>query len=42
MFGDIEIEKRKFHYHQSTIHKDDVDTDKMLISDKLSLSKNLF
>ena len=39
-FGDIETEKRKFHHHRNTILVDeDVDIDKILISNKFSCKK---
>ena len=39
MFGDIKIEKRKFHGHKNPILIDDVDIDKKLISNKVSFSE---
>ena len=35
-FGDIEIEKNKFYRHKSPIFLQDVDTEKVLISNKIS------
>ena len=41
-FGDPDIEKYKFHYHKNLISIDDVDIDKILISNKISCSRNGF
>ena len=41
-FGDPDIEKHKFHYHKNLISIDDVDIDKILISNKISCSRNGF
>ena len=38
-FGNIRIGKRKFHYHKSPYLKDNVDIDKILISNKVSFGK---
>ena len=35
IFGEIVIEKHKFHYSKNQIWIDDVDTDKMLISNRI-------
>ena len=40
MFDDTETEKRKFHYRQNPIFIDDVDIDKILISNKVSCTKD--
>ena len=39
MFGNIKIEKYKFHNHKSPILVDDEDIDKILISNKVSCKK---
>ena len=36
------IEKRKFHYHKNPVLMDDVDIDKILISDKVFVGTNCF
>ena len=36
MFGDIEVKKRKFHYSKTRILLENVDLDKILISNKVS------
>ena len=36
MFGDIEIEKNKFYCHKSLILLEDIDTEKVLVSKKIS------
>ena len=35
-FRDIEIEKKKFYYHEGPIFKKDVDIGKILVSNKIS------
>ena len=40
-FGDIEIEKRKFHRHKNLILINDVDIDKIYLSNKVSCKKVL-
>ena len=35
-FGDIEIEKNKFYCHKSLILLEDIDTEKVLVSKKIS------
>ena len=39
MFGDNEIEKRKFHHRKNIILLEDVDTQKIQASNKLSLGE---
>ena len=34
--GDIEIEKKKFYHHKSPIFLEDVDIEKVLVSNKIS------
>ena len=36
MFDDIEVKKRKFHYSKTRILLENVDLDKILISNKVS------
>ena len=36
MFGDIEIETNKFYHHKSLTFLKDVDTEKALVSNKIS------
>ena len=36
MFGNIEIEKDKFYRHKSTIFLEDVDIEKVLVSNNIS------
>ena len=38
-FGDIEIEKLKFHHYKIYIYLGDIDIDNKLISNKISSSK---
>ena len=40
VFSTCEIDKCKFHYPKNPVQTDDVDTDKTLISNKVSLGKN--
>ena len=42
MFGDIEIERRKFHYRKKVIFVKDVDIDNILISKKISSGKKSY
>ena len=42
MFGDIEIERCKFHYCKYPINIDDVDVDKIRISKKVSFCRKGF
>ena len=39
-FDDTEIEKYKFHQHQSPISKDMIDINKIVVSKKVSFGKN--
>ena len=39
MFGDYEIKKNKFYRHKRPIFLKDVDIEKVLVSDKISLGK---
>ena len=41
-FGDIEIEKYKFHQHKSPIQIGDVDINKIIVSVKVSFGKKRF
>ena len=41
-FGDIEIEKLKFHQHKSPILINNIDINKILVSNKVSFGKRLF
>ena len=36
MFDDIKIKKRKYHYQKNSVLIDDVNIDKILISNKVS------
>ena len=38
-FGNIEIEKNKFHRHKTSIHLGDVDVEKVLVSDNISFDE---
>ena len=38
-FGDIEIEKKKFYRHKTPILGGDVDTEKVLVSKKISFGE---
>ena len=38
-FGNIEIEKSKFHRHKTSIHLGDVDVEKVLVSDNISFGE---
>ena len=39
--GDIEIEKNKFYCHKSSIFFEEIDTEKVLISNKISSDKKI-
>ena len=39
-FGDTEIEKNKFYRHKSSVPLKNVDIEKVLVSNKISLVKN--
>ena len=41
-FDDTEIEKYKFHQHGSPIYIDNVDINKIVVSNKLSFGENFF
>ena len=41
-FGDIEIEKQKFHQHKKPISIKDIDINKIIISNKVSFGKKGF
>ena len=41
-FGDIEIQKRHFHQHKGPISIKNVDTDKIVVSNKVSFGKKGF
>ena len=41
-FGNIELEKYKFHQHKSPISIYDVNIDKIVVSDKVPLGKKRF
>ena len=41
-FGDIEIEKQKFHQHKRHISIKNIDIDKTVVSNKVSFGKNGF
>ena len=36
-FGDIKIEKQKFHYSKKLININDIDVDKIVVPNKISL-----
>ena len=36
IFGDIEFDKRNFHYHKNTFLIDEIDIDRILISNMVS------
>ena len=42
IFGDIEIEKNKFYRHKAPILLEDVDTEKVLVSNKISFGEKNF
>ena len=42
MFGNAEVEKHKFYSHKKPILIDDVDIDKILVSNKISIGKKDF
>ena len=41
-FGDIEIEKNKFHRHKTPIFLKDVDIKKVLLSNKISFGGKIY
>ena len=41
-FGDIEIQKQKFHQHKRPIAIKNIDMNKIVISNKISFSKKRF
>ena len=41
-FGDIEIEKNKFYRHKSLVPLRDVDTEKVLVSNKIYLGEKSY
>ena len=41
-FGNIEVEKHKFHQHQSPILIGEVDINKIIVSNKVSFGKKGF
>ena len=41
-FGDLEIEKQKFHQHKRHISIKNIDIDKTVVSNKVSFGKNGF
>ena len=41
-FGDIEIEKQKFHHHKRSISIKNVDINKIVVSNKVSFGKKGF
>ena len=41
-FGDTEIEKHKFHQRKSPISINNIDINKIVVSDKVSLEKKRF
>ena len=41
-FGDIEIEKQKFHQHKRPISIKNIDINKIVVSNKVSFSKKRF
>ena len=42
VFGDIETEKHKSHYHKNGILVDDVDINKTIVSNNVSFGKKIF
>ena len=42
IFGDIEIQKQKFHQHKKPISIKDIDIDKIIVSNKVSFGKKAF
>ena len=42
LFGNIWIDKRKFHYLKNQIWMNDVDTDKILISNEVSFGESVY
>ena len=41
VFGDVEIEKRKFNYHENTILLEDVDIDNIQVSSMVSSGEKI-
>ena len=41
-FGDIEIEKQKFHQHKRTISIKNIDINKIVVSNKITFGKKGF
>ena len=41
-FGDIEIEKNKYYHHKSPILLKDIDIEKVLVSNKISLGEKIY
>ena len=41
-FGDIEIEKKKFHQYKSPLSINNIDINKIIVSNKVSFGKNSF
>ena len=41
-FGDIEIEKKKFHQYKSPLSINNIDINKIVVSNKVSFGKNDF
>ena len=41
-FGDIEIQKQKFHQHKALISIKNIDINKMVVSNKVSFGKKAF
>ena len=41
-FGDCEIEEYEFHQHESPISKNDIDTNKIVVSNKFTFGKQDF
>ena len=39
-FGDVEIEKNIFYHHESPIFLEDLDIEKVLVSNKISSDEN--
>ena len=40
IFGNIEIEKSKFYHHKTPVFLGDVNTEKLLVSNKISFGEN--
>ena len=41
-FGDIEIQKQKFHHHKESISIKNIDINKIVVSNKVSFGKKAF